>query len=141
MHLLQLLHELASAITAVIVTLCVQFLYNYLPNLMLWFISKYACSLLLFKGECFNNTKYFINNKLINDLGIEWLNSLRNMLITQKKLNSILKRTQNGGGEINKLLKKGSAFYAPASSAVQMAESFLKDKKMILPCAAYLNGE
>lgn len=66
---------------------------------------------------------------------------IKKKLITQKKLNSILKRTQNGGGEINKLLKKGSAFYAPASSAVQMAESFLKDKKMILPCAAYLNGE
>ncbi len=66
---------------------------------------------------------------------------VKKKLINQKKLNSILKRTQNGGGEINKLLKKGSAFYAPASSAVQMAESFLKDKKMILPCAAYLNGE
>ncbi len=66
---------------------------------------------------------------------------IKKKLITQKKLNFILKRTQNGGGEINKLLKKGSAFYAPASSAVQMAESFLKDKKMILPCAAYLNGE
>tara|TARA_Y100001970_G_C14232621_1_gene859637 strand:+ start:1779 stop:2726 length:948 start_codon:yes stop_codon:yes gene_type:complete len=66
---------------------------------------------------------------------------IKKKLITQKKLNSILKRTQNGGGEINKLLGKGSAFYAPASSAVQMAESFLKDKKMILPCAAYLDGE
>ena len=61
--------------------------------------------------------------------------------ITNKKLNEILKRTKDGGAEINKLLQKGSAFYAPASSAIQMAESFLKDKKMILPCAAYLNGE
>ena len=52
-----------------------------------------------------------------------------------------MKRTRNGGGEINKLLKKGTAFYAPASSAVQMIESFLKDKKMILPCAAHLSGE
>ena len=66
---------------------------------------------------------------------------IKKKLITQQKLNSILKRTQNGGGEINKLLKKGSAFYAPASSAVQMAEAFLKDRKMILPCAAHLNGE
>ena len=64
-----------------------------------------------------------------------------NKRITQKKLNSIVERTKNGGGEINKLLSKGSAFYAPASSAVQMAESYLKNKKMILPCAAYLNGE
>ena len=61
--------------------------------------------------------------------------------ITNKKLNEIVKRTKDGGAEINKLLQKGSAFYAPASSAIQMAESFLKDKKMILPCAAYLNGE
>ena len=66
---------------------------------------------------------------------------IKNKLITKKKLNDIVKRTKNGGGEINKLLKKGSAFYAPASSAVQMAESFLKNKKMILPCATYLNGE
>ncbi len=66
---------------------------------------------------------------------------IRKKLITEKKLNSIINRTKSGGGEINKLLKKGSAFYAPASSAVQMAESFLKNKKMILPCAAYLNGE
>ncbi len=73
--------------------------------------------------------------------GIPIQEFIKKKLITQKKLNSILKRTQNGGGEINKLLKKGSAFYAPASSAVQMAESFLKDKKMVLPCAAYLNGE
>jgi len=64
-----------------------------------------------------------------------------NKRITQKKLNSIVERTKNGGGEINKLLSKGSAFYAPASSAVQMAESYLKNKKMVLPCAAYLNGE
>ena len=73
--------------------------------------------------------------------GIPIQEFIKNKLITQKKLNLILQRTKNGGGEINKLLKKGSAFYAPASSAIQMAESFLKDKKMILPCAAYLNGE
>ena len=66
---------------------------------------------------------------------------IRKKMITKKKLENIIKRTKNGGGEINKLLKKGSAFYAPASSAIQMAESFLKNKKMMLPCAAYLNGE
>ena len=66
---------------------------------------------------------------------------IKNKKINQKKLNEIVKRTREGGAEINKLLKKGSAYFAPASSAVQMAESFIKNKKMILPCAAYLNGE
>jgi malate dehydrogenase len=66
---------------------------------------------------------------------------IKNKIISQKKINDIVKRTKDGGGEINRLLKKGTAFYAPASSAVQMAESFLKNKKMVLPCAAYLNGE
>jgi len=66
---------------------------------------------------------------------------IKNKIISQKKVNDIVKRTKDGGGEINRLLKKGTAFYAPASSAVQMAESFLKNKKMILPCAAYLKGE
>ncbi len=73
--------------------------------------------------------------------GIPIQELIRNKTIGKKKLSDILKRTQNGGAEINKLLKKGSAFYAPASSAIQMAESYLKNKKMILPCAAYLNGE
>jgi malate dehydrogenase len=50
-------------------------------------------------------------------------------------------RTRKGGGEIVNLLKTGSAFYAPASSAIQMAESYIKDKRRVLPCAAYLNGE
>jgi malate dehydrogenase len=61
--------------------------------------------------------------------------------ITQERLDQIIDRTRKGGGEIVALLKTGSAYYAPASSAVQMAESFLKDKKRVLPCAAYLNGE
>ena len=52
-----------------------------------------------------------------------------------------MKRTANGGAEIVGLLKTGSAFYAPASAAVEMAESILKDKKKILPCAAFLEGE
>jgi malate dehydrogenase len=61
--------------------------------------------------------------------------------LTQEKLDAIVKRTRGGGGEIVNLLKTGSAFYAPASSAIQMAESYLKDKRRVLPCAAYLNGE
>jgi malate dehydrogenase len=60
---------------------------------------------------------------------------------TQARLDAIVERTRKGGGEIVNLLKTGSAFYAPASSAVAMAESYLKDKKRLLPCAAYLNGE
>lgn len=61
--------------------------------------------------------------------------------ITQEKLDSIVTRTRKGGGEIVDLLKTGSAYYAPASSAIAMAESYLFDKKRILPCAAYLNGQ
>ena len=61
--------------------------------------------------------------------------------IKEKKLNEIVQRTRDGGAEIVSLLKTGSAFYAPATSAIQMAESFLKDKKRVLPCAAMLNGE
>jgi malate dehydrogenase len=60
---------------------------------------------------------------------------------SQDKLNAIVQRTRDGGAEIVKLLKTGSAFYAPAASAIAMAESYLKDKRRILPCAAYLNGE
>ena len=60
---------------------------------------------------------------------------------TQARLDEIVKRTREGGAEIVNLLKTGSAYYAPAASAVAMAESFLKDKKRVLPCAAYLNGE
>ena len=61
--------------------------------------------------------------------------------ITQERLDALVQRTRDGGGEIVKLLKTGSAFYAPASAAIQMAESYLRDKKRLLPCAAYLNGE
>ena len=60
---------------------------------------------------------------------------------TQERIDAIVNRTANGGGEIVKLLEKGSAFYAPAASAVAMAESYLKDKKRVLPCAVMLNGE
>ena len=60
---------------------------------------------------------------------------------TQEKLDKIVQRTRDGGAEIVALLKTGSAFYAPASAAIAMAESYLLDKKRVLPCAAYLNGE
>ncbi len=60
---------------------------------------------------------------------------------TQEKLDKIIQRTRDGGAEIVGLLKTGSAYYAPASSAIAMAESFLKDKKRVMPCAAKLNGE
>jgi len=60
---------------------------------------------------------------------------------TKKKIDEIIQRTRDGGGEIGRLMKTASAFYAPASSAIVMAESYLKDKKRVLPCAAYLNGE
>jgi malate dehydrogenase len=61
--------------------------------------------------------------------------------MTQAKVDAIVQRTRDGGGEIVKLLERGSAYYAPAASAVAMAESYLKDKKRVLPCAALLNGE
>ncbi|MBT7505345.1 MAG: malate dehydrogenase [Rhodospirillales bacterium] len=60
---------------------------------------------------------------------------------TQKRLDAIVQRTRDGGAEIVGLLKTGSAFYAPAASAIAMAESYLKDKKRVLPCAAYLDGQ
>jgi malate dehydrogenase len=60
---------------------------------------------------------------------------------TQERIDAIIARTANGGGEIVKLLEKGSAFYAPATSAIAMAEAYLKDKKRVLPAAVLLNGE
>ena len=62
-------------------------------------------------------------------------------LLPKDKIEAINERTKNGGAEIVKLLERGSAYYAPAASAAVMVESILKDKKMILPCAAYLEGE
>jgi malate dehydrogenase len=62
-------------------------------------------------------------------------------LLPKDRIDALVKRTANGGAEIVSLLKTGSAYYAPASAAVEMAESILKDKKKILPCAAYLEGE
>ncbi len=75
-----------------------------------------------------------VDGKKINDL-------VKEGKITQARLNEIVDRTKKGGAEIVKYLEKGSAFYAPAASGVQMAESYLKDLKKQLPCAAYLNGE
>ncbi|TFI58799.1 malate dehydrogenase [Sphingomonas parva] len=60
---------------------------------------------------------------------------------TQEKIDAIVQRTRSGGGEIVALLKTGSAYYAPATSALEMAESYLKDKKRVLPSAAYLTGQ
>jgi malate dehydrogenase len=61
--------------------------------------------------------------------------------MTQEELDGIVKRTRGGGGEIVALLKTGSAYYAPAESAIAMAKSYLLDKKRVLPCAAYLSGQ
>jgi len=62
-------------------------------------------------------------------------------LLSKERIDALIERTRNGGAEIVGLLKTGSAYYAPASAAVEMAEAVLKDKKKILPCAAYLKGE
>jgi malate dehydrogenase len=75
-----------------------------------------------------------VNGKKINDL-------IKNGKLKQEKLNEIIDRTKKGGAEIVKYLGNGSAYYAPAASGVEMAESYLKDLKKQLPCAAYLNGE
>jgi malate dehydrogenase len=73
--------------------------------------------------------------------GIPLTDLVKMRWLTQERLDQIVDRTRKGGGEIVGLLKSGSAYYAPASSAIQMAESYLKDKKRVLPCAACLNGE
>ena len=73
--------------------------------------------------------------------GIPLMDYVKLKKIPSSKIKQIVERTRMGGGEIVKLLKRGSAFYAPASSAIQMAEAFLRNQKKILPCAAYLNGQ
>ena len=75
-----------------------------------------------------------VEGKKINDL-------IKEGKITKEKLDQIIDRTKKGGAEIVKYLEKGSAFYAPAASGVEMAESYLKDLKKQVPCAVYLNGE
>ena len=73
--------------------------------------------------------------------GIPMLDLISKGLITKNRLDEIIERTRNGGGEIVKLMKNSSAFVAPATCAVEMAESFLKNQKKILPCSTYLSGE
>lgn len=73
--------------------------------------------------------------------GVPLQHFIKNGQITQEKLNKIIERTRNGGGEIVNLLKTGSAFYAPATAALLMAESYLFNQKRILPCASWLTGE
>jgi malate dehydrogenase len=73
--------------------------------------------------------------------GIPLTDVVKMRWITQKRLDEIVQRTRDGGAEIVGLLKSGSAYYAPAAAALEMAESYLKNKKRVLPCAAYLNGE
>ena len=76
-----------------------------------------------------------------NIAGIPIPDLIKMKMISKEKVEDIVNRTRSGGGEIVSLLKSGSAYYAPASSALAMAESYIKDKKRILPCAAYLKGE
>ncbi len=76
----------------------------------------------------------FVDKQPLNDF-------IKNGKLKKEKLEEIVDRTKKGGAEIIKYLEKGSAFYAPAASGIEMAESYLKDLKKQLPCAAYLNGE
>lgn len=80
-----------------------------------------------------------INNTTIG--GVPLMDFLKLKKFPYSKIEKIVNRTRMGGGEIVKLLKRGSAFYAPASSAIQMAEAFLFDQKKLLPCAAFINGQ
>ena len=73
--------------------------------------------------------------------GIPLMEYIKMKKIPISKIKKIVDRTRMGGGEIVKLLKRGSAFYAPASSAIQMAEAFLQNQKKLLPCAAFINGQ
>ncbi len=68
-------------------------------------------------------------------------NRLLETLVSEKKLKELVERTQKGGGELVKLLQKGSAYFAPSRGVVEMAEAILKDQKRILPCTVFLNGE
>ena len=80
-----------------------------------------------------------LNHTTVNGDSIK--NLVKSGKLLQEELDKIVDRTKKGGAEIVKYLEKGSAFYAPAAAGVQMAESYLNDKKTELPCAAYLNGE
>ena len=80
-----------------------------------------------------------LSHTTVGEKSIEHL--VKENKITKEKLDAIIDRTRKGGGEINKLLEKGTAFYAPAAAGIEMAESYIKDLKKTLPCAVYLNGE
>jgi malate dehydrogenase len=80
-----------------------------------------------------------LNHTLVD--GQPVLDLVKEGKLDTKSLDAIVQRTKSGGAEIVKLLEKGSAFYAPAASGVEMAESYLKDQKKQLPCAAYIDGE
>lgn len=73
--------------------------------------------------------------------GIPLQDLIKKGWISKEKIDALVERTKNGGVEIVNLLKTGSAYYAPATSAIEMAEAYLRDQKRVLPCAAYLNGE
>ena len=85
-------------------------------------------------GRITNKEGIFLDGKKINELVNEGI-------ITKERLDEIVDRTKKGGAEIVKYLEKGSAFYAPAASGIEMADCYLNDKKKILPCAAFLQGE
>ena len=76
-----------------------------------------------------------------NSKGIFSLDTLNEELISKDRLDAIVERTRLGGGELVKLFGNGSAYYAPAASAIEMAEAYIKDKKRVLPCAALCEGE
>jgi len=80
-----------------------------------------------------------VNYSTVNGISLNTLMQIK--MLSEKHLNSIIERTRKGGGEIVKLLGNGSAFYSPAESALQMAESYLYDKKKLMSCAAFLTGE
>ena len=80
-----------------------------------------------------------LNHTTVNGEPIQ--NLIKSGKLSQDDLNNMVERTKKGGAEIVKYLEKGSAFYAPAAAGVQMADSFLNDKKEELPCAAFLDGE
>lgn len=79
-----------------------------------------------------------VNYSTVNGISLSVLMQIN--ILSEKHLNSIIERTRKGGGEIVKLLGNGSAFYSPAESALQMAESYLYNKKKLMPCAAFLTG-
>ena len=79
------------------------------------------------------------NHTIINGKSLSQL--VKDKIISQSQVDKIIEKTRKGGAEIVKFLEKGSAFYAPAASGVEMAEAYIKNQKKTLPCAAYLNGE